>query len=221
MSRWLEITEELGDYVLAHGNPATDPVSASLAATTREQYGSLAGMNIGTDQGRLLAMLASITGARFAVEIGTFTGMSALWIARGLPADGRLVCFDITDEYLPTARAAWSEAGVDDRIEVRVGPAAERLTSLDDDPPVDLAFVDADKTGYRDYLDALLPRLGERGIIVFDNVLRGGAVLDPPDDDEGTIAMRAFNDDVAAMPGVQAVMLAVGDGITLVTRART
>lgn len=218
MSRWLEITDELGEYVLAHGNPPTDEVSAQLSRVTQERYPERAGMNIGDDQGRFLSMLTAATGARFAVEVGTFTGMSALWIARGLPADGRLVCFDITDEYLPTAREAWEAAGVADRIEVRVGPAADELATLDDEPPVDIAFVDADKTGYAGYLEQLLPRLSGRGLIAFDNVLWGGTILDRSANDADTVALREFNDEVARRPDLRAVMLTVGDGITLVSR---
>ena len=206
------------EYVQRHANPSHDPVAERLAAVTQERFGDLAGMNVGPDQGHLLAMLVAITGARLVVEIGTFTGMSALWMARALPPDGRLVCFDLTDEYLATARAAWSEAGVDDRIEVVVGPAAERLRELPADEPVDLAFIDADKTGYAGYVDALLPRLSERGVIVVDNVLWGGAVVGDDDRSESTVALRAFNDAVATRSDVHAVMLPVGDGVTLIRR---
>lgn len=206
------------EYVQRHANPSHDPVAERLAAVTQERFGDLAGMNVGPDQGHLLAMLVAITGARLVVEIGTFTGMSALWMARALPPGGRLVCFDLTDEYLPTARAAWSEAGVDDRIEVVVGPAAQRLRELPADEPVDLAFIDADKTGYAGYVDALLPRLSERGVIVVDNVLWGGSVVDDDDRSESTVALRAFNDAVATRSDVHAVMLPVGDGVTLIRR---
>lgn len=216
--RWIETDEATFEYVQRHANPARDPVSERLAATTRERFPDLAGMNIGADQGHLLSMLVAITGATLVVEIGTFTGMSALWMARALPAEGRLVCFDITDRYLATAREAWREAGVDDRIEVVIGPAAERLRELPADVPVDLAFVDADKTGYADYVDQLLPRLSPRGVIVVDNVLWGGSVVGDEDRTESTVALRAFNDGIAARDDVFAVMLPVGDGVTLVRR---
>jgi caffeoyl-CoA O-methyltransferase len=216
--RWIEMDEATYEYVQRHANPSHDPVAERLAAVTQERFGDLAGMNVGPDQGHLLAMLVAITGARLVVEIGTFTGMSALWMARALPPGGRLVCFDLTDEYLPTARAAWSEAGVDDRIEVVVGPAAQRLRELPADEPVDLAFIDADKTGYAGYVDALLPRMSERGVIVVDNVLWGGSVVDDDDRSESTVALRAFNDAVATRSDVHAVMLPVGDGVTLIRR---
>lgn len=206
------------EYVRQHANPPHDPVSERLAAVTRERFADLAGMNIGPDQGHLLAMLVAITGAQLVVEIGTFTGMSALWMARALPPDGRLVCFDITDEYLPTARAAWREAGVEDRIELVIGPAADRLPELPRDVPVDLAFIDADKTGYAGYVDQLLPRLAERGVIVVDNVLWSGSVVGDEDRSESTIALRSFNDSIASRDDVFAVMLPVGDGVTLIRR---
>lgn len=216
--RWIEMDDATFEYVQRHANPARDPVSERLAAVTQERFGDLAGMNIGADQGHFLSMLVAVSGARLVVEIGTFTGMSALWMARALPPGGRLVCFDITDEYLPTARTAWEEAGIADRIEVVIGPAAERLGELPDDVPVDLAFVDADKTGYAGYVDQLLPRLSERGVIVVDNVLWSGAVVGDDDRSESTVALRAFNDAIAGRDDVFAVMLPIGDGVTLIRR---
>ncbi len=216
--RSIGVSEELGAYIEAHANPVGDPIAEALAATTAERFGGQAAMNIGQDQGRFMSMLVSLIGARTVVEVGTFTGMSALWLARGLPDGGRLVCFDITDKYLATAREAWTAAGVDDRIEVRIGPAADGLAELPDEPHVDLAFIDADKTGYQRYLELLLPRLTERGVILVDNVLWGGSIIDPAVDDESTRALRAFNDHVVARPDCDAVMLNIGDGVTMIRR---
>jgi len=216
--RFIELTDDLYDYVLAHANPSHDDVAERLAATSRERFGGLAGMNIGIDQGRFLSMMVAISGARTVVEVGTFTGMSALWMARALPDDGRLICFDITDEYLDTAREAWNAAGVEDRIEVRIGPAADGLAALPSEQHVDLAFIDADKTGYATYLDLLLPRMSERGVILVDNVIWSGAVIDDSDQDDNTKALRAFNDMVAARDDVDAVMLPIGDGVTMIRR---
>lgn len=212
------MNDALYDYVVAHGNPVTDEVSEQLAATTRERFADQAGMNIGADQGRFLSMLVAITGARTVVEVGTFTGMSALWLARGLPDGGRLICFDITDEYLPTAREAWQASGVDDRIEVQVGPASDGLSALPDERHIDLAFIDADKTGYLGYLHQLLPRLKERGVILVDNVIWGGAIVDESDQTAMTLALREFNDHVAARSDLEAVMLPIGDGVTMIRR---
>ena len=216
--RFIELDDSVYEYVVAHANPASDEVSETLAATTQERFPDRAGMNIGADQGRFLSMLVAVTGARLVVEVGTFTGMSALWMARGLPERGRLLCFDLTDEYLPTAREAWDAAGVSDRIEVMFGPAADGLAALADDVEVDLAFIDADKTGYGGYLDQLLPKLSVRGLIVVDNVLWSGTVVGDEDRDESTVALRAFNDDVASRDDVDAVMLPIGDGVTMIRR---
>ena len=219
--RSIGVSEELGAYIEAHANPVGDPIAEALAATTADRFGGQAAMNIGQDQGRFMSMLVSLIGARTVVEVGTFTGMSALWLARGLPDGGRLVCFDITDKYLATAREAWAAAGVDDRIEVRIGPAADGLAELPEEPHVDLAFIDADKPGYRRYLDLLLPRLNERGVILVDNVLWGGSIIDPAVDDESTRALREFNDHVAARSDCDAVMLNLGDGVTMIRRRPT
>ena len=218
--RWIRMTDELYDYIAAHANPSTDPVSEELAATTGERFGILAAMNIGQDQGRFLRMLVGLVGAHTVVEVGTFTGMSAMWLAQGLAPGGRLICFDITDEYLPTARHAWDRAGVADRIEMRIGPAADGLAALPAERHIDLAFIDADKPSYLTYLELLLPRLSVGGVVVVDNVLWDGNVIDPDDQSESTVALREFNDHVAARDDIDAVMLPIGDGITLITPRR-
>jgi caffeoyl-CoA O-methyltransferase len=218
--RSIGLSDELVGYIGAHANPAHDEVSDKLAAITQERFGDLARMNIGQDQGRFMSMLVSLAEARHVVEVGTFTGMSALWLARGLPDGGRLLCFDITDRYLETAREAWTAAGVDDRIEVRIGPAADGLAALAPEPHIDMAFIDADKTGYSTYLDLLLPRMTDRGVILVDNVLWSGRIVDQTVDDDDTMAMRAFNDHVATRTDCDAVMLAIGDGVTFIRPRR-
>ena len=218
--RALPMNDELLRYAIDHANPTADPVAAELAAVTAERFGGRAAMNIAEDQGRFLQMLVEISGASTVVEVGTFTGMSALWLARGLPPGGKLICFELVDTYLDTARTAWQAAGVDDRIEVRIGPAADGLAALPEDPHVDLAFIDADKGGYRSYLDLLLPRLATHGTIAVDNVLWSGAVIDANDSTNDTEALRAFNRYVADHDELDAVVLTVGDGITLI-RHRT
>lgn len=212
---------ELFDYVVEHCNPGADPIADELAATTQERFGDLARMNIGQDQGQLLMWLVQLLGAGTVVEVGTFTGMSALWLARGLPEGGRLVCFDISDEFTSVGRPFWERAGVADRIEVRLGDAAERLAELPDDAEVDFAFVDADKAGYQRYLDLLLPRLRQGGMLAFDNTLWRGQVLDAADDSADTVALRAFNDGLAHRDDVDVLMLTVGDGVTLVRHRRS
>lgn len=214
------IPEEIHQYVLARSNPPVDPVAERLADTTHERFGGRARMNIGDDQGRFMEMLAALARASLIVEVGTFTGMSALWLARGLAAGGRMICFDLVDTYVQTATEAWEEAGVADRIEMRIGPAAEGLAALPDEPHIDLAFVDADKTGYRTYLDLLLPRMNDGGVILVDNVLWSGQVIDPDDESADTVALRAFNDHVAARSDCDAVILTVGDGLTMIRPRR-
>lgn len=220
VTRSIGMSDELYEYALAHGNPGDDPIATQLAATTRERFGDLAGMNIGQDQGRFLEAIVAITRAELVIEVGTFTGMSALWLARGLPAAGRLVCFEITDRFLDTATEAWSAAGVADRIEVRLGPAADGLAALPPEPHIDIAFIDADKPGYRTYLDLLLPRMHDHGVVLVDNVLWHGAVIDASDDDDNTRAIRAFNDHVAQRDDCTAVVLSIGDGVTMIRPRR-
>lgn len=214
------IPEDIHRYALDHSDPADDPPVEWLARTTQERFAREAGMNIGTDQGRFLQGMVEVMGATTVVEVGTFTGMSALWLARGLPAGGRLICFELVDTYLDTAREAWERAGVADRIEVRLGPAADGLAQLDPEPHIDLAFIDADKTGYQTYLDLLLPRITDRGAILVDNVLWSGRVIDPNDTTADTEALRAFNADVAQRDDCDAVILTIGDGVTFIRPRR-
>ena len=214
------IPEEIHRYVVERSNPSSDPVADGLAAASRDRFGDRAGMNIGDDQGRFMEMLTAAMGAQMIVEVGTFTGMSALWMARGLSPGGRMICFDLVDTYADTAIEAWEAAGVGDRIELRFGPAADGIAQLPPEPHIDLAFVDADKTGYRAYLDLLLPRMRDRGVILVDNVLWSGAVIDADDDSADTVALRDFNDHVAARTDCDAVILTIGDGLTMIRPRR-
>jgi caffeoyl-CoA O-methyltransferase len=152
------------------------------------------------------------------VEVGTFTGYSALSIARGLPADGHLLCCDVSEEWTAIARRAWEAAGVAGKIELRLAPAVDTLRSLPDDEYLDLAFIDADKPSYPVYYEEILRRLRPNGAILVDNTLWGGRIADPTVDDEHTLAMRAFNDAVAADERVDAAMLTIGDGLTLLRK---
>ena len=220
-SRSIGLSPPLAAYVAAHLNPPPDPVAARLAATTRERFGRRAGMNVGEDQGRLLQWLVELSGAREVVEVGTFTGMSALWLARGLGAGGRLTCFEVDPAPLELARPAWEEAGVAERISVVIGPAADGLAALPAETTIDLAFVDADKGGYAAYVELILPRLRTGGLLALDNTLWGGAVVDPAASDADTVAIRALNDALTTRPDLDVLMLAIGDGLTLVRRRRS
>jgi caffeoyl-CoA O-methyltransferase len=210
----IPFTDELRRYLLAHSIPRTE-VHRELVAATRQAMGDLALMQIAEEQGPFLTLLARVLGARRAIEVGTFTGLSALCIAEGLSEDGRLDCFERSEDYVAVGRPFWERAGVADRIVVHLGPAADTLAAHRPDRPVDLAFVDADKVGYATYYELLLPMLRPGGLMVFDNALYFGAVLDPAGGDENVGAIRALNDLVAADPRVDAVLLNVGDGLLL------
>jgi caffeoyl-CoA O-methyltransferase len=176
-------------------------------------------MQITADEGALLQLMVRLTGARYVVEVGTFTGYSALAIARALPDDGRLLCCDVSDEWTAVARRYWEEAGVASKITLRIAPAADTLAALPsgDDEPIDLAFIDADKTGYAAYYAELVPRLRPNGVILVDNTLWSGRVAGA-DDDADTVAIRAFNDMVAADARVESYILPVADGVSLIRK---
>src|ERR1700712_4635452 len=157
------VSPEINDYLLAHSEPADD-VLRDLAEETHSALARQSGMQITHDEGELLTMLVRLTGARQAVEVGTFTGYSSICIARGLPADGHLLCCDVSEEYTAVARRYWERAGLTDRIELRIAPAVETLSSLPTEPSLDFAFIDADKTGYPAYVEEILPRLRPGGL---------------------------------------------------------
>jgi caffeoyl-CoA O-methyltransferase len=211
------LSSELHTYLVDHGTPP-DHVQRRLIERTRA-LGPVAGMQIAPEQGAFLTLITRALGVRRAIEVGTFTGYSALCIARGLREDGRLLCCDISEEWTAIGREAWDEAGLGDRIELRLGPALETLRSLPAEPVHDLAFVDADKPSYLAYVDELLPRLRPGGLILVDNVLWGGRVLDDGAQDDNTRAIRAFNDAVATDDRVDTVMLPVADGLTFLRKA--
>jgi caffeoyl-CoA O-methyltransferase len=172
-------------------------------------------MQVGPDQATLLRILVSSIGARHAVEVGTFTGLSALAIARGLPPDGRLLCLDVSEEWTAIGQRYWEKAGVADRIELQIGPAAPALRALPYDLRFDFGFIDADKPGYPVYWDEIVRRLRPGGLVAVDNVLWEGEVIQPDKTGEDLEAIRAFNEKVLADERVESVMLAVADGLTL------
>jgi caffeoyl-CoA O-methyltransferase len=209
--------QTVSDYLLAHST-AQDDLLARLAEETRATFPDFAGMQISSDEGALLTMLARLCGARNAVEVGTFTGYSSICIARGLAEGGRLLACDVSGEWTEVAQRYWAEAGVADRIELRLAPAAETLATLPDEQTIDLAFVDADKESYPTYYEELVRRLRPGGLVLLDNVLLGGRVLDDGEQGEKAVAMRAVNDRVAADDRVDVVMLPLRDGVTVARR---
>ncbi|MFD8071044.1 O-methyltransferase [Streptomyces sp. NPDC059718] len=208
-----QLTPELYAYVLEH-NPPLDPVQEELVEITHARFGDAAGMQSAREQGPLLAFLVRLTGARQVVEVGTFTGFSALSMAQALPADGRLIACDISEEWTAVAREAWAKAGVADRVDLRIAPALDTLRALPRDPWIDLVYLDADKGNYVNYWEELVPRMRPGGIIAADNTLFHGRVVDPRATGD-TAGIRAFNDCVAADGRVEGLLLTVADGLTL------
>jgi caffeoyl-CoA O-methyltransferase len=212
------LTPELAEHVRASSEPL-DPVAADLVAETAalaERGEAPATFQIAVEQGVLMQLLTRALGVRRALEIGTFTGYSALCIARGLPEDGSLLCLDRSAEWTSVARRYWERAGVADRVELRLGEALDTLRALPADPVLDLAFVDADKTGYPAYVEELHPRMRPNGVVLLDNTLRAGRVLDPrTDDDRAVVALNAA---LAADPRWETVLLPLADGLTLLRK---
>ncbi|MDG4767868.1 O-methyltransferase [Solwaraspora sp. WMMD406] len=214
-TKTLPMTDALQEYVVAHGTPP-DEIVGDLIEETATALPDNAQMQVAPEQAALLTLLTRLVNARQAVEVGTFTGLSALAIARGLGPDGQLVCLDVSETFTSVARRYWERAGVQDRIDLRIGPAAESLRALPAEPYLDLAFIDADKISYPVYWAELVPRMRPGGLIVVDNVLRHGRVLQPQSEEDR--AMVAFNREVAADDRVDVVMLAIADGLTLARR---
>jgi caffeoyl-CoA O-methyltransferase len=187
-----------------------------LAAETREKT-TAPQMMVGRLEGQFLRVLVRSLRARRILELGTFTGYSSISMALALPADGRVITCDVNEETNAIARRYAQEAGVEDRIDYRLGPALETIAQLDG--PFDLVFIDADKPNYVNYYEATLPLLGDGGLIVVDNTLRSGRVVDDEDDEDTTRAIRELNDHVSADPRVENVLLTVRDGMNLVWRA--
>jgi caffeoyl-CoA O-methyltransferase len=210
------LSPEVHRYVVAHGTPP-DSIQQALIEETAG-LGGIAMMQIAPEQGAFMTLLTRVVGARRAIEVGTFTGYSALAIARGLPDDGKLLCCDVSEEWTSIAGRHWDLAGVAGKIELRIGPALDTLRSLPRDESYDLAFIDADKPNYPNYFEELLPRLRRNGVILVDNTLWSGAVIDSSTTDDNTKAIQAFNDMVAADDRVDCVMLAISDGLTLLRK---
>ena len=209
------LTPDYRDYVVAHGSQL-DEIARDLVAETRATSPREAGMLIEPEQAAFMTLLTKIIGVRRAVEIGTFTGFSALCIARGLPPDGSLLCLDRNQEWTAVARRYWARAGVDDRIELRLGDALPTLRSLPSAETFALAFVDADKTGYQDYVEELYGRMTPNGVVLLDNTLRQGRALAPTTDDDHAVV--ALNAALAVDPRWETVLLPVADGLTVLRK---
>jgi caffeoyl-CoA O-methyltransferase len=207
-----ELTQGIVDYLARHSRQ--DDVLGRIERETLEM--PEAAMATPPDEGALLTMLARLTGATRALEVGTFVGYGAISIARGLAEGGRLTCLELQEKYAAMARANLKDAGVDDRVEILVGPAEELLRGMPEEPTYDFAFLDADKTSYPTYYELIVPRLQPGGLLLIDNVLLGGGVVDPQSERERIVA--DLNDRITADDRVDSVMIFVADGVTLVRR---
>lgn len=214
MSRLMPVTDDLLAY-LAKVGVREHPVLRRCREET--QTLSNANMQIGPDQGAFMALLAKLLGARRYLEIGSFTGYSALSVALAMPGDGRVVALDVSKEYTDRARGYWKEAGVDTRIDLRLGPALETLDRMiaQNEAAFDFAFIDADKSNYDGYYECILQLLRQGGLIALDNMLWGGKVADPAQNDADTAALRALNAKIHADERVDMVLAAIGDGVML------
>jgi caffeoyl-CoA O-methyltransferase len=212
VERFITLNPDLRDYLVEHSS-FRDGIATEVEQAAREM-GDLEEMQIGGDQAAFITLLVGAIGARRALEIGTFLGYGAISIARGLPEDGKLICCEINEEYAERARQHLSHAGLAERTEIKVGPALDTLAGLDDGA-YDFAFIDADKVGYPAYYEECLRLIRANGLIMLDNTLREGTVLDPPEGDEGTAVIVELNDRIAADGRVDVAMLGIADGITL------
>jgi caffeoyl-CoA O-methyltransferase len=213
MAKYVALNDALAEYLLSHRTPDDEVLRDLLAETAA--LGERAVMQIAADQGTFLNLLVSALGVREAVEVGTFTGYSSICIARGLRPGGRLLCCDVSEEWTAVARRYWKRASLEDRIELRLGDAAETLRGLPREKRLDFAFIDADKPSYRTYYEEIVSRLRTGGLLAVDNVLWSGDIVNPEKKDENTLALRAFNEHVAADRRVQSVILPLADGLTL------
>jgi caffeoyl-CoA O-methyltransferase len=200
-------------YLVAHSSPP-DALLEDLISETAARFPRNVIYQIGPEQGTFMTMLASLMGARQAIEIGTFTGYSSICLARGLADGGKLICCDISEDFTSLARAYWQKAGLADRIELRLGPALDTLRALPAGAAFDLAFIDADKQGYRGYWEELVPRMCPGGVILVDNTFLHGRIFEASPGPDA-VAIREFNEHVLADDRMELVMLPVGDGLTM------
>lgn len=217
-NRTIQVDDRLYDYLLAHSSREDDLLRRLRAETAKMP---MARMQIGPEQGQFMALLTELTGAKRAIEVGTFTGYSSICVARALPKDGKLICCDVSEEYTAVARKYWAEAGLTEKIELKLAPATETLDALlaaGGANTYDLGFIDADKENYDQYYERLLQLIRPGGLIMIDNVLWGGDVADPTigdADNKDTAAIRRLNAKVVRDERVSMSLVPIGDGLTL------
>jgi caffeoyl-CoA O-methyltransferase len=215
MTRTTEaLMPKLQEYVAAHST-APDEVLRDLAAETEQLFPEDNFMQIGPEQGAFMTLIAQIAGAKQAVEIGSFTGYSAICLARGLRPGGTLLACDISEEWTSVAQRYWKRAGLEDTITLKLGPALDTLRALPAEPQFDLAFIDAEKEDYVDYWEELVPRMRPGGLLLADNTLHHGQVVDPAANATNVQGIRAFNARVRDDDRVEQVLIPIGDGVNL------
>ena len=210
--KYVALNDSLYDYIVRHRTRAVDPVLDELRTET-ETLGDLANMLISPEQGDFLTLLTKLLDVRTVVEVGTFTGYSAICLARGLPGGGRLYCFDVNAEWTAIAQRYWEKEGMADRIELRLGDAKEILKKWEPPTAIDLAFIDADKPGYDTYFELLMPLMKPDGLFIFDNMVWGGRIIEQPLIDPDGVALDQLNRKLATDPRVESVLLPVADGL--------
>ena len=219
-NRTLQLTEEIYQYVIDHSLRENDTLRKLRMITQQHE---LARMQIAPEQGQFMALMVELIEARRIIEIGTFTGYSALAMAQALPQDGKILCCDISQEWTDIGKPFWDEAGVSSKIELKIAPALETLDFLlanGESGKFDMAFIDADKTNYLNYYEKCLRLLRSGGVMIFDNTLWNGSVADETVQDEDTVAIRALNDRLHHDDRISLSLVPIGDGLTL-ARKRT
>ena len=212
--KYLALNDSLYRYVCRHRSDANDPILRALRKET-EALGDISRMQISEEQGAFMQLLVAAIDARSIIEVGTFTGYSSLCIARALPANGKLICVDASKEWTDIARKYWKKAGVDRKIELRLGSAIPILQKLERKLAFDLAFIDAEKTEYDAYYELLLPRVRRNGLLIFDNMLWGGRLGSGPIKQASGRAIDALNRKLARDKRVEVVLLPVADGLQI------
>lgn len=213
-TKYVTLNDRLYDYMASSRSDVRDPLLAELRAETAK-LGDVSVCQISDEQGAFLSILVAAIGARAAIEVGTFTGYSSLCIARALPAGGKLICLDQNKEWTDIARKFWNKAGLQNRIDLRLGDAVEQLKQLEPGLTFDFAFIDADKTQYETYYELILPRVRPNGLILFDNMLWGGKLGNGPIKEDTGRAIDALNKKLPLDTRVESVLVSVADGIQI------
>ena len=217
MPKITALTDDLCRYLINHRS-ADDDILKELRAETFERVGELGVMMIPEDAGTFLSVLVGALAPKFAVEVGTFTGYSSIYLARSLAPGGKLLCCDVSEEWTSLGKPYWQRAGLAERIDLRIAPAIETLRALPDEQIIDFAFIDADKANYIAYYEEILKRMRPNGMIAIDNVLWHNWLMDAANQDAEAVGVREFNDHILGDNRVQSSMIHVSDGITLIRK---